>query len=189
MRGRRKRLPSAQRRESNVNTVIRRLALTTVSLPLLLSVGCTTQGGAGTQPTPVEPQAPPTSAAAPQPAAASHAAHSAPQLQPPDAIESESGIQITQVGLTASGGLVDVRFKVLDPAKARSLLGNPANAPMLIANDNPPLMPPHHALKGARFAKGQVFYILYPNVRGAVQAGAPVMVAIGPVRLGPVTAQ
>jgi hypothetical protein len=167
---------------------IRRMALMS-SLPPLLLAGCATQGGAGTEPIMAEAKVPASAATTPPPAAANHAAHSAPQLQPPNAMESESGIQITRVGLTASGGLVDVRFRVLDPAKARALLGNPANPPMLLANDNPPVMPPHHALKGARFAKDQVFYILYPNVRGAVQAGAPVMVAVGPVRLGPVTAQ
>ena len=91
--------------------------------------------------------------------------------------------------MTAQGGLVDVRFKVLDAAKARALLANPDNVPVLIAGDKPPLMAPHHALKGARFSKGQVFFILYPNVRRAVEAGTPVTVAMGPVRLGPVTAQ
>jgi hypothetical protein len=101
----------------------------------------------------------------------------------------QAGIQIAQVGLTAQGGMVDVRFKVLDAAKAKALLGNPANAPMLIAGNQPPLHPPHHALKGARFAPGQVFYILYPNARGAVQPGVEVSVAMGDARLGPVKAQ
>ena len=101
----------------------------------------------------------------------------------------QAGIQIAQVGLTAQGGMVDVRFKVLDAAKAKALLGNPANAPMLIAGGQPPLHPPHHALKGARFAPGQVFYILYPNARGAVQPGVEVTVAMGDARLGPVKAQ
>ena len=165
------------------------VAVATALLPLVVG-GCASQVAAPADVAKAGATVPAAAAATRLPsAAASHAAHSAPQLQPPNAMESESGIQITRVGLTASGGLVDVRFKVLDPAKARALLGNPANAPMLIANDNPPVMPPHHALEGARFAKDQVFYILYPNVRGAVQTGAPVMVAVGPVRLGPVTAQ
>lgn len=76
------------------------------------------------------------------------------QLAPPSATESRYGIQITQIGLTAAGGLVDFRFKVLDAAKARQLLGDPANAPVLIAEHNPPLMPPHHALRGAKFGEG-----------------------------------
>jgi hypothetical protein len=110
-------------------------------------------------------------------------------LPPPSALETQVGIQIVHVGPTASGGLVDLRFKVLDAAKARALLGDPSNTPSLIVADKPPLVAPHHALKGARVSNGQVIFILFPNVRGAVQAGAPVTVAMGPVRLGPVTAQ
>lgn len=104
-------------------------------------------------------------------------------------MESQVGIQIAHVGLTASGGLVDLRFKVLDAAKARALLGNPANVPMLIAGDMPPLMPPHKALHGARYGQGQVVYVLYPNLRGAIKPGVAVTVAMGDARLGPVTAQ
>jgi hypothetical protein len=131
-------------------------------------------------------------AAAATPAVLSTAAPAAKPTQPlppPSSSETQYGIQIAQVGLTAAGGLVDVRFKVLDAAKAAQLLGNPANAPTLLAADNPPLMPPHHALKGARFTPGQVFYILYPNVRNTIKPGVEVTVAMGEVRLGPVTAQ
>lgn len=117
-------------------------------------------------------------------------AKSTPHSWPaPTALEVQTGVQIAQIGVAAQGGLVDVRLKVLDAAKAKALFGNPANSPMLIAGDQPPLHPPHHALKGARFAAGQVFYILYPNSRGAVKPGVDVMVAIGTTRLGPVKAQ
>jgi hypothetical protein len=111
------------------------------------------------------------------------------QLPVPSELESQYGIQVAHIGLTAAGGMVDARFKVLDAVKAKMLLGNPANAPMLVAGDLPPLMAPHHALRGAKLVQGQTFYILYPNSRGAVQPGVPVMVAMGDVRLGPVTAQ
>jgi hypothetical protein len=118
-----------------------------------------------------------------------HVAHSVQPLPAPNTLEAQAGLQITHVGLTASGGLVDLRLKVLDASKARVLLGNAASAPMLIAGDLPPLMPPHKALHGARYSQGQVVYILYPNLRGAVKAGAKVTVALGDLRLGPVTAQ
>jgi len=111
------------------------------------------------------------------------------QLPSPSALESQYGIQITQVGLTASGGLVDVRFKILDPVKARTLLSNHGNLPKLVVGDKPPLMPPHNALHGAKFGQGQILYILYPNLRNAVTHGAEVTVAMGEARLGPVTAQ
>jgi hypothetical protein len=118
-----------------------------------------------------------------------HAVKPAPTLPPPTAQESGAGIQIARIASTASGGLVDVRFKVLDPVRAAALLSKPANEPMLLAGDKPPLMAPHHALKGSRFVKNQIFIILYPNTRGAVQPGTEVTVALGDLRLGPVTAQ
>jgi hypothetical protein len=115
-----------------------------------------------------------------------HAVKALQALAPPSELETRYGIQIAQLALTASGGLVDVRFKVLDAAKARALLADPANAPTLIAGDKPPLAPPHHALQGAKFSTGQIFYVLYPNLRGAVQRGGEVTVAMGDARLGPV---
>jgi hypothetical protein len=123
------------------------------------------------------------------PVAVTSAARPLPELPPPSVAETQAGIQVTKVGVTASGGLVDLRLKVLDAAKVRALLADPANTPSLVVGDKPPLMAPHHALKGGRFSDGQVMFILYPNVRGAVQAGVPVTVAMGTIRLGPVTAQ
>jgi hypothetical protein len=150
-----------------------------LALPVLLAA-CATQNGA---------VAPPAATKAAPTAVAAHAAKAEHPLPAPSALETQYGLQIVQVGLTASGGLVDLRFKVLDVAKARALLGNPANAPMLIAGDKPPLAPPHHALRGARFGQGQVVFILYPNLRGAIQPGTEVVVAMGNARLGPVLAQ
>jgi hypothetical protein len=157
-------------------------ALLSALLPLF-AAGCATQD-AQADTAKASASAPLVAATAPP-----HAGKTAHQLPAPSEIEAQTGIQIAHVGLTAAGGLVDVRFKVLDSAKAKALLGNSAHAPVLIAGDNPPLMAPHHAMKGARFGKGQVFYILYPNARGAIQPGVEVTVAMGDVRLGPVKAQ
>lgn len=162
-----------------------RIGLATALLPLIVG-GCATQGmQGGVNAEAAKPAASAKLAAATMP----HSVKSVPQVPPPSALETQYGIQITQLGLAASGGLVDLRLKVLDAAKARKLLANPANAPMLIAGDKPPLMAPHHALRGARFGQGQVFYILYPNLRNAIKPGVEVMVAMGEARLGPVTAQ
>lgn len=127
-------------------------------------------------------------ATSPAPAVA-HAAKAPLTLTTPTDLEQQAGIQIAHIATTAQGGLVDARFKVLDAAKATALLSNAANTPTLIAGDKPPLMAPHHAMKSARFSKDQVFFILYPNTRGAVQPGTEVMVAMGATRLGPVIAQ
>jgi len=157
----------------------------------LLSAGCATQNlqADSAKPT-ASPQVAKASTPAPQPAAVAPQAVAASQpLAAPTALETQTGMQIVHVGVTAQGGLVDVRFKVLDAAKVKALMGNPANVPMLIAGDMPPLMPPHKALHGARFGQGQVVYILYPNLRRSIKTGGEVTVAVGDVRLGPLAVQ
>lgn len=123
------------------------------------------------------------------PAETAPQAHATPaaRFAPAGDLEALGGIQVTQVGVTAAGGLVDLRFKVLDAAKARKLLGDPANIPVLVAQGGLPLHAPHNALKGAKYGDGLVYFILYPNVRGAVRPGDEVTVAMGETRYGPVT--
>jgi len=152
------------------------------SFPVLLAVlvtswaaGCASQAPSGKQ----------ASASAAPPATRAPAA----AALPPTAQELSAGVQVLHIGVTASGGLVDARFKVLDGAKATALLGDPANAPRLVVGENPPLMAPHHAIKGGRYAQDQTLFILYPNTRQAVKAGVAVYVAFGATRLGPITAQ
>jgi hypothetical protein len=172
---------------SIMKSIDSRWALAAALLPWMV-VGCATravpESASAAAPKPALASAPPAAVStAPQPV------KPAPTLAAPNALETQYGIQVAQVGVTAAGGLVDVRFKVLDAVKVRALLADPANVPMLIAGDKPPLMAPHHALRGAKFGQGQVFYILYPNLRGAIQPGAEVTVAMGELRFGPVTAQ
>ena len=135
-----------------------------------------------------QPQGPeaanPPDAAAPAPPAAH------PKLPPPTAIEEGCGIQIVRLAVTAAGGMVDLRYKILDAAKARKLLKDPANVPVLNPEGRSyPLTAPRNAMITAQFKKGTVNYILYPNVRSAVKPGAKVTVALGDVRLDPITAQ
>lgn len=134
----------------------------------------------------------PPDGASPAAAAPAHTAGKTRAMQSlpaPSAAETRLGLQLAHVGVTASGGLVDARFKVLDAGKVKALLANPANAPQLVASETPPLMPPHHALRGARFSQGQIFYIMYPNTRSAIKPGVEVSVAMGDARLGPVKAE
>jgi hypothetical protein len=169
-------------------TGIRTLALATALLPLLVAA-CATRSatGAAVEKPAASVESASAPAAAPKPTIAE--ARHMQTLPPPTATEVAAGIQVVHVGSTASGGLVDARFKVLDPAKLQVLLGTPPSPPTLIVGDQPPLMAPHSSMKGARFSKDQVFFILYPNTRGLVQPGTQVTVAVGQSKLGPVTAQ
>ena len=169
-----------------MRNVLLRVAILSVVGPILIS-GCATQQELTTDASVPAATAPSVPLPAQAPVNGAHAVRTKPDIPPPTEIETRNGIQITQVALTAAGGLVDFRFKVLNAAKASKLFATPANVPVLMAEGEPPLMPPHHAMRGAKFGEGNILFILYPNVRGAIKHGAEVMVAVGDVRLGPVT--
>jgi hypothetical protein len=86
------------------------------------------------------------------------------------AIEEKWGIRIKQIGVTADGGLVDFRFVVLDPEKARNMMSNEDNLPVLIPDasdkivNSAALMPAKHDLN-----PGQTYFLLYRNTAGAVK--------------------
>jgi hypothetical protein len=105
-------------------------------------------------------------------------------------MESEFGIKIRLIAVTADGGLVDVRFSVVDAAKAESILHDATVQPDLYVESNGTVI---RAPTGMRhkvtLLDGGNYFLLYSNPGGAVQAGTPVSVVIGDVRLAPMVAQ
>jgi hypothetical protein len=98
------------------------------------------------------------------------------------------GLRVTLIGVTAGGGLVDLRFKILDAQKAMKLLENHDNMPALIpAGSQVRLGIP--GVHGAEYETGKVYYMLYGNANGIVRPGTPVSVAFGNLVLEPITAQ
>jgi hypothetical protein len=109
-----------------------------------------------------------------------------------DQLEAQYGIRVTLIAVTAVGGIVDFRYKVVDPAKSELLLHDPAKTPILTAVDSgltlsPTKMSRHHSQMGMK--RGAVPFTFYPNVRGAVKPGTPVSVAFGSINVEPITAQ
>lgn len=100
-----------------------------------------------------------------------------------EAVEAAWGVQITQVAVTAGGGLIDFRFRVIDPDKAGPLF-TLAKRPLLIAEDSGAVIgslmhPPHsHDL-----VPGQVHFLIYNNTGGAIRRGAAISVVLGDQRL------
>ncbi|HEX2911227.1 MAG TPA: hypothetical protein VH186_10495 [Chloroflexia bacterium] len=86
------------------------------------------------------------------------------------AIEAKWGIRISQIGVTADGGLIDFRFVVLDSEKATNMMKDVNNLPVLIASDSgktvnsAALMPTKHDLNA-----GQTYFLLYRNTQGAIK--------------------
>jgi hypothetical protein len=112
-------------------------------------------------------------------------------------IEERWGIRITQLGLTADGGMVDLRYQIVDPNKALPLIesenSNPQNqAPpvALVAEDSGDrvdsiaLMPPKHDL-----VPGRTYFLLFHNTRNSISAGRPATVAVGDLQLEHIVVQ
>ena len=107
------------------------------------------------------------------PKAAPHAA----AMPANPAIEERWGIRISQIGVTADGGLVDFRFVVLDQDKALAMMQDVNNLPILVAEDksgivnSAAMMPAKHDLN-----VGQTYFLLYRNTQNAVKANGLVSV-------------
>jgi len=107
-------------------------------------------------------------------------------------LEERFGISIKLIGVTAAGGMVDFRYKILDKEKAAFLFGPDNDTVKLIADDNGTTlgMPAGHGMNHHGGLKnGVVNFHFFANTDGAVKAGRPVTVVIGSLRLEPITAQ
>lgn len=122
------------------------------------------------------------------PAAAS--APAADQGVSASVLETRYGLRVTRVAVTGGGGLVDLRFTVLDPVKAAPLLAGHGQAlRLLVEQGDVALTAPHHGGgRSVRLEKDAACFVLFPNARGAVRPGARVAVAFGQVRSQPVKA-
>ena len=103
-------------------------------------------------------------------------------------LESRHGIRITHIAVTGGGGLVDLRFTVLDAARARPLLDAHASPPRLLAEGSTVALqaPAHGAMRNVRLQKDASCFLLYPNARSAIRPGSRVAVAFGELQVEPV---
>ena len=99
-------------------------------------------------------------------------------------LEEQYGLRVRLVAVTAGGGMVDVRLKIIDAEKARTLLQNPENFPALwIADSDITLVIPDETRsQEIKFEKDGIIFILFPNARGVVKPGTPVSLVFGDIR-------
>jgi len=105
-------------------------------------------------------------------------------LQRPIVTEEElvekSGVTIVYVAVTGGGGLIDLRFKVVDPDKADAV--HDENNPPTIVDEatglvvNQLLMGHSHT---GTFTAGQTYYLIFENPGNIVQSGGTVSVLLG----------
>lgn len=105
----------------------------------------------------------------------------------PEALEAIYGVRVTRVAVTGGGGLVDLRFTIVDAAKARPLLqGHAASPRLVVAGSGAVLEGGRHGMRSVRLEDAATSFLLYPNARNAVRPGTRVAVAFGDVLMQPV---
>jgi hypothetical protein len=99
-------------------------------------------------------------------------AHKRPSVPQDSEVEGKAGIRLTRVSLAADGGLLDVRYIVLDPSLATKWTGN-TDTPPVMGNerthnrfDRVAAMREGHDLR-----PGQTYYLIYLNKGGDVKRG------------------
>lgn len=108
-----------------------------------------------------------------------------------DVLEQQYGIHLTLVGVTAAGGMVDIRYRIVDPVKAAQLVDEEEGGimPMVyVGNGDVMLMSDMH-MREQRLVAGRVYFSLIPNTQNVVKRGTVVTVVFGDVAVEPTLAQ
>lgn len=107
-----------------------------------------------------------------------------------DELAQRSGVRITQVAVTGNGGLVDLRFQVVDPQAANSL-HDPALPPGLIDEQTGLVVHDllmNHAHTGL-YHQGETYYLVFENPDNWIRPGSEVTVLLGAVEARHITVQ
>jgi hypothetical protein len=114
-------------------------------------------------------------------------AQPAPQAIPVGALEEQYGVRVNLIAVTAAGGLVDLRLKVVDAGKARQLVKDAASYPALVVLGSDAVLtaPEESRSQVLKLGNGEMIMSLFPNTRSAVKPGAKVAIQFGAMRLEP----
>lgn len=101
------------------------------------------------------------------------------------------GIDITLIGVTAAGGLIDFRYQVVDPDKANAIVHDLRLFPKLVVEDTGVTLAlrslPHSHRRVLEL--GGTYFFLLPNANNAIHARSLLTLVIGDARLEHVVAQ
>jgi hypothetical protein len=94
-------------------------------------------------------------------------------------VEAAFGVRVTSVTVTGDGGLVDLRFIVLDPSKAAALMADQDLAPRLATDHDGevvflPAMTMHRPMTA-----GRTYFMLYRNTGGIIRSGHEIAILVG----------
>ncbi len=97
-----------------------------------------------------------------------------------DGLAKTSGVKITQVAVTGAGGLLDLRFKVLDPDRAHAI-HDPATPPAIVDERSGLVLNQlfmNHAHSGP-YKPAVTYYLVFENNANWVRRGSKVTVLLG----------
>ena len=104
-------------------------------------------------------------------------------------IEERFGVRFSLLAVTADGGMIELRYRVIDEGKAANFGHFTETAPLLIAEDTGEIVDVTiMGLHNHRVEPGRQYYVLYRNTDGAIQSGRPVTIALGDLELEHVVA-
>lgn len=105
-------------------------------------------------------------------------------------MEERYGVRIDLVGLAALGGLMELRFTVLDKDKATGLFHDQSMEPEIVVEKNGTVLhPPSGMAHKLVLLNGASYFMLFTNVNDAVHEGDLVSIAVQQVRLEHVPVQ
>jgi hypothetical protein len=101
------------------------------------------------------------------------------------------GIDVKLLAVTAAGGLIDLRYQVVDPDKANPVVHDPGLFPRLIVERTGVTigirsLPHHHKTE---LQLGGTYYFLLANANNAIRKGERVTLVMGDARLEHLVAQ
>jgi hypothetical protein len=100
-------------------------------------------------------------------------------------IEATYGVRFSGVDVTAGGGMIQIRYQVLDSAKTEAIHGTDL-APVIVDSRGVEYKDPGmagHSHVGKTQAAGTTDYILLANAHGGVTAGSFVTIRVGDLAL------
>jgi hypothetical protein len=103
-------------------------------------------------------------------------------------MEQEFGLKVDLVAVIAAGGVIDVRFEIVDADKVGHLFHD-APPSLYVESSGAVLRADTPKAHKMTVVSGATYFILYPNSGGVIQSGTPVSVVIDQIRLAPLVAQ
>ncbi len=99
-------------------------------------------------------------------------------------MEEKFGVRFSFLAVTADGGMVELRYRVIDEGKAANFGHYTETAPMVISEDTGKIVDVTiMGLHNHRVEPGRTYYVLYRNTASAIQSGRPVTIAVGDLKI------